>query len=102
MNPTIFRGVSSWHGLLNSILLIAGFSWSGLNAADLKVTGPTMMLPPLVVSDGDTGPRWKYVEIPGYEILTSCPDRLTNEFIQGLTRATDLLRLIVPEKFWAR
>jgi len=102
MNSNISSWFRRWRWLLNLILLTAGAGWPGLKAADLKVTGPTMMLPPLVVSDGDTGPRWKHVGVPGYEILSSCPDRLTNEFIQRLTRATDLLRLIIPEKFWAR
>ncbi|HTL68068.1 MAG TPA: hypothetical protein VL200_10435 [Lacunisphaera sp.] len=79
-------------------LLVSGLA---LRATEVVVSGPMVELPPMVIVS-DHGPTWHYVEIPGYEILSCCPDEQTAEYLRGLARAESLLRYFVPTKYWAR
>jgi len=59
---------------------------------------PIVRMPPFVVSGVREGLPWKYARVADFEVLTLCPERLTEEFV----RAKYLGSLFVPEPFRAK
>lgn len=55
-----------------------------------------------MVVTSNQGVTWRYAEMPGYEILSCCPDSVTSDFMHGLVRAETLLQLLVPKEYWAK
>lgn len=88
---------------LSPFILCGGLfvSLAVLGAESIKVSGPIMQLPPMVVTSSQ-GLTWRYAEMPGYEILSCCSDSMTSDFMHGLARAETLLRLLVPKEYWAK
>jgi hypothetical protein len=63
---------------------------------------PVVVLPPLTVSDRGAPLKWRYLEMPGLEILSVCEDSTSEAFAQRLRRLDDLLRVILPARFTTR
>src|ERR1017187_4710815 len=42
------------------------------------------------------GPRWRYTSLPGYEILSQCDDRSTNQYLRALLRGESVMKLELP------
>ena len=52
-------------------------------------------LPPMLVSDAH-GRQWRHAEIPGFEVLSLCPDDTTRDFLEDYHRLRRLLELVLP------
>jgi hypothetical protein len=66
-------------------------------AADDVVT-----LPPLMVEEKGVALPWRYLELPGCELLSVCDDATSAEFARRRHRLEELLHVLVPEKFCSR
>ncbi len=55
-------------------------------------------LPPFIVEEATKGPPWRYGQIPGFEILSRCPDRVTRGLAEAHSRLHALLTLLLPEQ----
>ena len=64
--------------------------------------GRVVTLPPLMVEGKNAPVRWRYLELPGLEVLSVCDDYTTEEFVQRRLRLNELLHVLVPERFCAR
>jgi hypothetical protein len=42
------------------------------------------------------GPPWRYTSLPGYEILSQCDDRSTNQYLRALLRGESVMKLELP------
>jgi hypothetical protein len=62
----------------------------------IEVAGETVELPPFVITQIVIGPHWRYVSIPGYEIISQCSDRETREIVAALWRGP---QLCLPPEF---
>ncbi|HUR59829.1 MAG TPA: hypothetical protein VM029_19065 [Opitutaceae bacterium] len=65
-----------------------------LRAAD----DPVVALPPFMVEEAAKGPPWRYADLPGYEILSRCPDRSTKQVVETHYKLHQLLAEILPER----
>ncbi len=74
-------------------LAIALMPGAAMAAADQPIR-----MPPMIVSGAGT---WRYAEMPGFEILSRCPDKTTRSFMEGLFRAHQMLGVFVPPGFMA-
>jgi hypothetical protein len=84
---------------LLSFVLLAGLA----GAATPPVTeGPTIELPPMIVAESAKLPPWLYVAAGGTEYLSRCSVATTREFVQSQLEAQRLLRILAPDKFFAR
>lgn len=54
-------------------------------------------LPPFAVEENVTTP-WRYTELPGVEVLSRCPDEMTNQLIRRQHRLHELLTLLIPRR----
>lgn len=63
---------------------------------------PVVDLPPLMVESTATPLRWRYLDLPGLEILSVCDDSTTREFLRRYFQQSDLLAWLIPEKYQAR
>ncbi|MFO1449887.1 MAG: hypothetical protein U1F61_17140 [Opitutaceae bacterium] len=64
--------------------------------------GPVIDLPPLMVEGSATPLRWRYVELPGLEVLSVCSDSTTREFLRRYYRQHHLLTWLIPQKYQGR
>jgi hypothetical protein len=55
-------------------------------------------LPPFIVEEATKGPPWRYAQVPGFEILSRCPDRVTRGLTEAHYRLHALLGLLLPEQ----
>lgn len=58
----------------------------------------TVQLPPFIVEQA-AGPRWRYLQIPRFEILSRCNDLTTEQLALAFHRANQLLGLVLPERY---
>lgn len=83
-----------------------GFGWPALLTLGLAplhaADEPVIMLPPLEVSAALQTTPWRYAEIPGLEILSSCADSTTRAFIEAEHRIDRLFAALVPDEFQVR
>lgn len=56
-------------------------------------------LPPLVVEWRHAPLRWRYLELPGFELLTVCSDETAVSFAARNRRLAELLRVLVADRF---
>lgn len=52
--------------------------------------GETVELPPFVVTGVVIGPQWRYLSIPGFEVISQCSDTETREIVSALWRGPQL------------
>lgn len=55
-------------------------------------------LPPFLVEEKTKGPPWRYVQVPGHEVLSRCADYSTEQVIDAHLRLEKLLDQILPER----
>jgi len=70
-------------------------------AARVKSGGPTVRLPPFLVT-GSIHQEWQYAELPGFEILSTCSKSDTEEFVREVWWQQESLSEIVPTNLQAR
>jgi hypothetical protein len=59
-------------------------------------------LPPLMV-EGKTKPLpWRYLAVPGMELLSVCDDSVSLDVVRRMHRLEELLALLLPERFRAK
>jgi len=83
--------------------------WFWLTAAAMAVTAAakpagervemTVQLPPFIVERPAGGTTWRYVEIPRFEVLSTCNELTTGQIVAAFHRAHELLGLVLPPKF---
>jgi hypothetical protein len=59
-------------------------------------------LPPMMIEEKSAPLRWRYLAVPGQEILSVCDDRTSENFVERMLRLDELLREILPERFRAQ
>ena len=79
-------------GLLISVIFAAPISAA---PAPARASGKIVSLPPLLVSAASSL-HWRYVAMPGFEILSCCPDDVTAPFVQKVYLNQFLLDAIAP------
>lgn len=62
-----------------------------------KDVGTVIELPPFVVEES-ISPPWRYAALPGVEIISRTPDKLTDQLIVGQHRLHSMLALMVPKE----
>ncbi|MEO7412359.1 MAG: hypothetical protein ABIZ81_03295, partial [Opitutaceae bacterium] len=75
----------SLHRSPGLLLVVLGCLLGSMGLAQEAPTGPIIELPRVVVTDSRDLPppeRWRYAEIPGFEVLTNASDRDTQKLIQ--------------------
>jgi hypothetical protein len=70
-----------------------------VSAAEVAESEATISLPPMLVEERLTPLRWRYLELPGLEVLSLCDDAVTREFVRRCYRLEQVLREIVPARF---
>jgi hypothetical protein len=68
-------------------------------AAALETTGPVVELPKFEVTDTRILPppeKWRYAEIPGFEILSSISERETRRFVNDFLLLQEAMNVIMP------
>ena len=61
-----------------------------------------VQVPPLLVEETHAGAGWTYASVPGYEFLSQCPSDQTEAFAEGVFRAHEVLKLMIPESLQVR
>ena len=64
--------------------------------------GRVVTLPPLMVEGKNAPVRWRYLELPGLEVLSVCDDYTVEKFVHRRHRLNELLHVLVPERFCAQ
>ncbi len=82
--------------LLPCLLLVFAVFSGGVS---LRAQGDSAVpLPPFIVEEASKGPPWRYAEMPGFEVLSRCPDRTTRDLAAAHWRLHRLLELLLPER----
>jgi hypothetical protein len=94
--------MSSIHVGLASIICACWISNASLAESQpssaLEADGDVVKLETFVVSADQVGQKpWRYVEIPGYQILSRCDDGETEQWLKVLIRGQQLEDLLFPE-----
>jgi hypothetical protein len=63
---------------------------------------PILILPPMMVESTGFPLRWRYLELPGSEVLSVCDDEVTLKFAERCLRLEFLLRQVLPTRFQAK
>lgn len=77
------------------VLLSPLFRFSARAASSDEV----VTLPPLLVEEKLRGPRWRYAELPGFEILARCSDARARALAYSYYRAHHLQSVLLPDRF---
>jgi len=95
-----FSGILLLLGVLTGVLtpLLTAQPKAGTAPSD----EPVVDLPPLMVESTTTPLRWRYLELPGLEVLSVCDDSTTREFLRRYFRQSNLLAWLIPEKYQGR
>src|SRR5262245_58807709 len=80
--------------ILLSLVMAAALPSPAAENAD-----PVIVLPPLEVSAALQTTPWRYAELPGAEILSSCSESTTKAFITAEYRVEQLFGLLIPAEF---
>jgi len=75
--------------------LLAGAALSSAVSSPAPTADRVVELPPLMVSEQ---PNWRYLQGPGFEILSLCKDGETIKLAQLQERLAHLLDIVLPEK----
>jgi hypothetical protein len=59
-------------------------------------------LPPLTVAEPVNGPPWRYIEVPGYEVLSRCNDATAVYLLREMTRLQRWLGVMLPDELLAK
>jgi hypothetical protein len=82
------------------LALIVGAPRAARSASADAVPGePVISLPPLLVEETDRALRWRYLERPGFQVLSVCDDATTQAFVERQLRLAELLPVVLPARF---
>lgn len=81
--------------------LAAGLALCVLAATGGRAQEPYIQLPPMMVAEKLLPLRWRYVELPDFEILSTCPDSILHRFVESYYRQEQLIALLLPDRFRA-
>jgi hypothetical protein len=79
-----------------TVVVVVFLAAWGARAAEVSVVDNVLSLPPFLVDEAATGPRWRYAQSPEFEILSRCTDPTTRELAQNYHRLHQLLQLVLP------
>ena len=68
-------------------------------AAQPEAPGPISALDPVFV-EVSKGVPWHYITLPGFEVLSHCPDTFNEGFARALERSTEARLALLPDAFW--
>jgi hypothetical protein len=57
------------------------------------------LLDPVFV-EASSGTPWHYIAVPGFEVLSHCPDAFNRDYAHALRSATAARLALLPESFW--
>lgn len=66
------------------------------------VNNQAISLPPMIVEEKVRPLEWRYLEVPGMEVLSVVDDAIAQDFIRQHLRLDDLLTTILPKRFQLR
>jgi hypothetical protein len=81
------------HPALIALLALCGVI---VRTAEAQDSGKVVALPPFLVEENGQGPPWRYAELPGFEVLSRCPDASTRTVVQAYVQLHQLLGVILP------
>ena len=61
--------------------------------------GPVTVLDPVFVEVATENP-WQYISVPGFELISRCPERFTATYAHALRLATAARLTVLPAAFW--
>jgi hypothetical protein len=67
-----------------------------LGAAVARASEPVIALPPFLVQERAERLPWRYADVDGWEVLSTCPDRLTRRLVANHHRLHALLGELLP------
>lgn len=79
-------------------LLIAGGGLPGMRGQ----SGGVVRMPPFFVNGSRVSPAWRYAAAPGFEVLSSCSDAISESFVYGLWLQLNAFRKVVPPELQFR
>ena len=85
--------------LLGSIALLYPLAVLADTPKPSPADGETTMLEPVFV-EASTQTPWRYLSIPGYEILSHCPEDFNTAYVRALRDATAARLAFLPASFW--
>jgi tetratricopeptide (TPR) repeat protein len=63
--------------------------------------GSITTLDPVFV-EASAGNPWQYISLPGFEIISHCPDSFNETYVRALRTATAARLALLPEAFWGQ
>ncbi len=66
-------------------------------ASAAEIEPEVVMLPPLIVQGSIPEPPWRYAATRRFQLLSCCPDRLTEKLVHAITVAYDAVYALVPK-----
>ena len=85
----------SRHGLAGALALSLG-SVSGWAAAGDE---PPVRMEPVFVEAASSNP-WQYFRVPGFEVISHCPDDFNRVYARALEASTAARAALLPRDFW--
>ena len=82
--------------LRSSLLALAALCGAALRAADAPEADKVVALPPFMVEETGKGPSWRYVDVPGFEVLSRCDDPSTRAVVLAYFQLHRLLEVVLP------
>jgi hypothetical protein len=86
---------STWRRGLRVLGLAASLGLPAVAFA-AAVEPKAVVLPPFLVEETAKPLRWRYAEVAAWEVLSTCPDRLTRDLVANHHRLHTLLGELVP------
>ena len=90
--------LNAQHGrlaLLGMLLLGQAVAHAGDPAPEAGIT----VLEPVFV-EASTGDPWEYFTVPGFEVISHCPDSFNETYARALRKATAARLAVLPAGFW--
>jgi len=81
--------------LLGSLAL----AWPAARASGNPEQAPPVVLEPLFVEASSANP-WQHFTVPGFEVISHCPDDFNLAYARALQRSTAARAAILPADFW--
>jgi len=82
----------------STLLVLTALGGALMRAADAPENDKVVALPPFMVEETGKGPPWRYVELPGFEVLSRCSDLSTRTVTQAYVQLHRLLAVVLPEE----
>jgi len=82
-------------------LALAASAGGGAEGGAQTGDGSVVTLEPVFVEASSANP-WQYFKVPGYEVISHCPDDFNGKFARALDRAAAAREALLPEDFWGK